>query len=89
MNKFLVITLIFLSYFELLHAEPGVSTFMYHRFGESKYPSTNVTEEQFLSHIEYIMENGIKVDNAETINTSFPKFYETMKSIGANLRNNR
>ena len=61
MNKFLVITLIFLSYFELLHAEPGVSTFMYHRFGESKYPSTNVTEEQFLSHIEYIMENGIKV----------------------------
>ena len=35
-----------------------------------------------------LMENGIKVDNAETISTSFPSFYSTMKSIGANLENN-
>ena len=34
-----------------------------------------------------LMENGIKVINAETINTSFPNFYAIMKSIGANFKN--
>ena len=29
------------------------------------------------------MENGVKVKNAETIRTSFPNFYDIMKSIGA------
>ena len=33
-----------------------------------------------------LMENGIKVENAETISTSFPGFYETMKSLGANFK---
>ncbi len=42
-------------------SEPGVSVFMYHRFGEDKYPSTNVTKEQFYSHIEHIVSNKIKV----------------------------
>ncbi len=32
-----------------------------------------------------LMENGIKVKNAETINSSFPSFYNIMKSLGANL----
>ena len=34
-----------------------------------------------------LMENGIKVENAETISTSFPRFYDIMKSIGANFKN--
>ena len=34
-----------------------------------------------------LMENGIKVINTETINTSFPNFYAIMKSIGANFKN--
>ena len=33
------------------------------------------------------MENGVKVKNAETISTSFPDFYNIMKSIGANFKN--
>ena len=33
-----------------------------------------------------LMENGVKVKNAETINSSFPSFYEIMKSLGANLK---
>ena len=27
---------------------------MYHRFGENKYPSTNIREEQLVSHLEYL-----------------------------------
>ena len=48
-------------------SENGVSVFMYHRFGESKYPSTNVSEEQFHSHIEYILSNKIKVIELEKL----------------------
>ena len=33
-----------------------------------------------------LMENGVKVKNAETINSSFPSFYNIMKSLGANLK---
>ena len=33
------------------------------------------------------MENGIRVKNSETINSSFPNFYEIMKSTGANFKN--
>ncbi len=33
-----------------------------------------------------LMENGVKVKNAETINSSFPSFYDIMKSLGANLK---
>ncbi len=32
------------------------------------------------------MENGVKVKNAETIKSSFPSFYDIMKSLGANLK---
>ena len=32
------------------------------------------------------MTNGVKVINAETISTSFPNFYNTMRSIGANFK---
>ena len=42
-------------------SEPGVSVFMYHRFDENKYPSTNVTKKQFLSHIDYVLKNKIKI----------------------------
>ena len=33
-----------------------------------------------------LMENGVKVKNAETIKSSFPSFYDIMKSLGANLK---
>ena len=33
-----------------------------------------------------VMKNGVKVKNAETISTSFPSFYDIMKSLGANFK---
>jgi len=39
----------------------GVSVFMYHRIGESAYPSTNVTIEQFNQHINYISTNDFNI----------------------------
>ena len=33
-----------------------------------------------------LMANGVKVKNAETINSSFPSFFNIMKSLGANLK---
>ncbi len=63
--KILLILLLFFSSFistiSNVLAEPGVSVFMYHRFDENKYPSTNVTQEQFSQQIKYILENNIKV----------------------------
>ncbi len=35
----------------------------------------------------FFMENGVRVKNSETISSSFPNFYETMKSIGAKFKN--
>ena len=34
---------------------------MYHRIGESTYPSTNVTIEQFNQHINYISTNDFNI----------------------------
>jgi len=35
--------------------------FMYHRFGDERYPSTNITLEQFQKHLEYIEKNNFNV----------------------------
>ena len=59
--------ILFFFYTLPVFSEPGVSVFMYHRFGENKYPSTNVTEKQFLSHIDYILEKKIKILSLEEI----------------------
>ena len=61
-SKFLFLFLIILFSNTLpAYSEPGVSVFMYHRFDEGKYPSTNVTEKQFLSHINYVLKNKINI----------------------------
>ncbi|MCK9472345.1 polysaccharide deacetylase family protein [Sulfurimonas sp.] len=39
----------------------GVVVFMYHRFEEPKYPSTNIRMEQFEKHLEYLSQNGYSV----------------------------
>ena len=36
---------------------------MYHRFNESKYPSTNIKIEDFKKHLEIIENEGIKFIN--------------------------
>lgn len=45
----------------------GVSTFMYHRFGEDKYPSTNVSIEQFASHIEHVVNSNYNIISLEEV----------------------
>ena len=43
------------------------SFIMYHRFGENKYPSTNIKKEQFLEHINELLKpkyNVIKIEQA-------------------------
>lgn len=64
---FFLLLIIFFSTTFTAFAEPGVSVFMYHRFGEDKYPSTNVTEKQFLSHLEYILKNKIRILSLDEI----------------------
>ena len=66
-KSYFLFLIIYFSYTLPAFSEPGVSVFMYHRFGEDKYPSTNVSEEQFNSHIEYILSNKIKVLELEEL----------------------
>ncbi len=42
-------------------AETGAVVFMSHRFGESKYPSTNITLEQFEAHIHELQSGPYRV----------------------------
>lgn len=35
--------------------------FMYHRFGDGRFPSTNIRMEQFKEHVAYLEENGYRV----------------------------
>lgn len=41
--------------------ETNAVIFMYHRFGEDEYPSTNVRLDQFEAHLEYLEANGFNV----------------------------
>ena len=46
----------------VLHAEEQQAViFMYHHFGDERYPSTNVTLAQFEAHLDYIAEAGYQV----------------------------
>ena len=50
------------NFYRLIFAEESSATvFVYHRFGENKYPSTNIKMDQFESHINEIMDNNYNV----------------------------
>ncbi len=58
MRKALLLLLIF---FNLpIYANSAVA-FMYHRFGDSRYPSTNITLKQFEYHLDYLKEHNYNV----------------------------
>ena len=43
------------------------SLIMYHRFGDSRYPSTNIKKEQFMEHINELLKpkyNVISIEKA-------------------------
>ena len=41
--------------------ESNIKVLMYHRIGDDKYPSTSISQELFEKHIEYLVEENIKV----------------------------
>ena len=59
MKKFLVFTFIFLNSLQSFADEAGIISIMYHRVGEVKYPSTNVSLEMFNEHIQLIEASGL------------------------------
>ncbi len=52
---------IFLSQSSLYAEVNSAVVFMYHRFGDDRYPSTNIKLEQFEKHLEYIENNSFNV----------------------------
>lgn len=42
-------------------ADKEVVCFVYHRFGDPRHPSTNVSLEDFEAHLRYLQENGFQV----------------------------
>ena len=48
----------------------GANVFMYHRFDEPKYPSTNINTEVLKQHLEYLIQNEFNIVNInEILNT--------------------
>lgn len=68
MRKILVFTLLLTA---AAQAADHAVVFMYHRFGEAQYPSTNVTREQFAAHLEHLADNGYQVWPLARIVTHF------------------
>ena len=54
-------------------ADEGVLSIMYHRFNESKYPSTNIQMEVFRKHINMIIESGFSFYNPKNFEKEFSK----------------
>ena len=60
MKKLLIFLFLSLYSFQSISDELGVISLMYHRVGEGKYPSTNVSVEMFQQHLNAIEESGLK-----------------------------
>lgn len=54
-------TLLFALFGSPAQAADSAVIFMYHRFGDARYPSTNITLEQFDAHLKEITEGGYHV----------------------------
>lgn len=65
--RYALIVILFLSFFipSVLCAGqptgPGVTVLIYHRFGEDRYPTTNVSAERFREQLAYLMMNNYQV----------------------------
>ena len=45
----------------LIHGEKEVVTFVYHRFGDDRFPSTNIAVADFESHLKWLRANNYQV----------------------------
>ena len=69
LNKFLISFLIIIIIFvdQLFAKENSAAVFVYHRFGENKYPSTNIKISQFKKHIQELTNNNYNVISTEQL----------------------
>ncbi len=60
--KLLLFFLLFLTVSQAHAQRPGYTTvLLYHRFGESQYPSTNIAVDQFRQQLQYLRDEGYRV----------------------------
>ena len=71
LNKFLIslliIVIIFIEQSFANAKENSAAVFVYHRFGENKYPSTNIKISQFKKHIQELTNNNYNVVSTEQL----------------------
>ena len=69
LSKIIITLLLALFVFinELLAKENSIAVFVYHRFGENNYPSTNTKIPQFKKHLDELIKNNYNVVSTETI----------------------
>ena len=69
LNKFLISFLIIIIIFvdQLFAKENSAAVFLYHRFGENKYPTTNIKISQFKKHIDELINNNYNVISVDQI----------------------
>lgn len=63
-KKALLISLLICAWLNLpaiADTRPAAVAFMYHHFGEARYPSTNIRLEQFEAHLDYLAHNNFQV----------------------------
>ena len=61
--------------------DEGVLSIMYHRFNESKYPSTNIQMDVFEKHIEFIKETDFDLYNPKEFEKKFDQAKKTKKIL--------
>ena len=69
LRKIIIVLLItsFVFVNKLFANENSIAVFVYHRFGENNYPSTNVKISQFKKHLEELTKNNYNVVSTEEI----------------------
>ena len=69
LSKIIITLLLALFVFinELLAKENSIAVFVYHRFGENNYPSTNIRMPQFKKHLDELIKNNYNVVSIESI----------------------
>jgi len=63
--SFLILIIIFID--QLLAKENSAAVFLYHRFGENKYPTTNIKMSQFKKHIHELENNDYNIISIDQI----------------------
>lgn len=59
--KFIFLFVVLIATLNAKNTYNSAVVFMYHHFGQSQYPSTNITLKQFENHLDYLEENNYHV----------------------------